>query len=115
MPRLLQPRLRCPRSHSLTTAGLTSWRALAVGHLKAGQDILVLGAGGVAIFALQWAKQMGARVIVTSSSDEKLERACQLGAEFGVNYVHQEGWSEAVLELTNVRGVDLAPVRYRDP
>jgi len=103
-----------PRDWSLTeaatlpTAGLTAWRALVTeGHVRAGQDLLVLGTGGVAIFALQFAKRMGARVIVTSSSDEKLERAVGLGADFGVNYRRQENWSEAVLELTEGRGVDL--------
>ena len=61
---------------TLTTAGLTAWRALVVnGSLKAGDSVLVLGTGGVSIFALQFAKAMGASVIVTSSSDEKLERA----------------------------------------
>lgn len=93
---------------TLPTAGLTAWRALALeGQLKAGQDVLVLGTGGVSIFALQFAKQMGARVIVTSSSDEKLERALGLGADFGVNYRRHEDWSEAVLKLTKGRGVDL--------
>jgi NADPH:quinone reductase-like Zn-dependent oxidoreductase len=93
---------------TLPTAGLTAWRALAVeGRLKAGQDVMVLGTGGVSVFALQLAKLMGARVIVTSSSDEKLERACGLGADFGVNYLRHENWSEVVLELTKGRGVDL--------
>jgi NADPH:quinone reductase-like Zn-dependent oxidoreductase len=107
-----------PRDWSLTeaaplpTAGLTAWRA--------GQDILVLGTSGVSIFALQLAKQMGARVIMTSSSDEKLERARGLGADFGVNYRRNENWCEAVLELTNGRGVDLVvetsgPALYRNP
>jgi NADPH:quinone reductase-like Zn-dependent oxidoreductase len=93
---------------TLPTAGLTAWRALAVeGQLKAGQDVLVLGTGGVSIIALQFAKQIVARVIVTSSSDEKLERARGLGADFGVNYRRHENWCEAVLELTKGRGVDL--------
>jgi NADPH:quinone reductase-like Zn-dependent oxidoreductase len=77
------------------------------GELKAGQDVLVLGTGGVSIFALQFARQIGARVTVTSSSNEKLERARELGAEFGINYVEQANWSEEVLELTGGRGVDL--------
>ena len=65
---------------TLTTAGLTAWRALVVdGGLKAGEVVLVLGTGGVSILALQIAKMMGAAVIVTSSSDEKLERARSLG------------------------------------
>ena len=61
---------------TLPCAGLTAWNALAVnGRLKAGETVLVLGTGGVSLFALQMAKTMGARVIATSSSDEKLERA----------------------------------------
>jgi NADPH:quinone reductase-like Zn-dependent oxidoreductase len=93
---------------TLPTAGLTAWRALVVeGRIQAGQDVLVLGTGGVSIFALQFAKRMGARVFVTSSSDEKLERARGLGADFGVNYRRQENWSATVLELTDGRGVDL--------
>src|SRR5690606_7648715 len=61
---------------TLTTAGLTAWRALVVeGRLKAGDTVLALGTGGVSIWALQLAKAMGAEVIVTSSSDAKLERA----------------------------------------
>lgn len=60
---------------TLTTAGLTAWRALVVdGGLKAGDVVLVLGTGGVSAFALQYAKMMGATVVATSSSDEKLER-----------------------------------------
>ena len=90
------------------TAGLTAWRGLVVeGELKAGQDVLVLGTGGVSIFALQFAKQIGARIIVTSSSNEKLQRARELGADFGINYVEQPNWSKEVLELTGGRGVDL--------
>jgi NADPH:quinone reductase-like Zn-dependent oxidoreductase len=93
---------------TLPTASLTAWRALVVeGQLRAGQDVLVLGTGGVSVFALQLAKQMGARVIVTSSSDEKLERARGLGADFFVNFRRHENWSATVLELTKGRGVDL--------
>lgn len=67
---------------TITTAGLTAWRALVVdGRLKTGASVLVLGTGGVSIAALQIAKAMGARVIVTSSSDDKLERARALGAD----------------------------------
>ncbi len=104
---------RSPRHYThaeaatLTTAGLTAWRALVSdGRLKAGDSVLVLGTGGVSIFALQIAKAMGARVIVTSSSDEKLERARALGADETINYkVHAE-WGKRVLELTGGRGVD---------
>jgi len=92
---------------TLTTAGLTAWRALVVdGGLKAGNSVLVLGTGGVSIFALQFAKSMGATVIATSSSDEKLERARALGADHTINYRRHKEWAPQVLELTNGRGVD---------
>ncbi len=71
---------------TLTTAGLTAWRALVSdGNLKAGESVLTMGTGGVSIFALQFAKMMGATVISTSSSDQKLERLRALGADFVVN------------------------------
>ena len=92
---------------TLTTAGLTAWRALVVnGGLKAGDSVLVLGTGGVSIFALQFAKSMGATVIATSSSDEKIERARALGADHAINYHRHKDWAAQVLELTNGRGVD---------
>ncbi|MFL6605469.1 MAG: NAD(P)-dependent alcohol dehydrogenase [Steroidobacteraceae bacterium] len=92
---------------TLTTAGLTAWRALVVnGGLKAGDSVLVLGTGGVSTFALQFAKSMGATVIATSSSDEKIERARALGADHAVNYRRHKDWATQVLELTNGRGVD---------
>ncbi|WP_166254956.1 zinc-dependent alcohol dehydrogenase family protein [Marinobacter salicampi] len=93
---------------TLTTAGLTAWRALVVnGGLKAGDTVLTLGTGGVSIFALQFAKMMGARVISTSSSDDKLERLSALGADHTINYKTTPSWGQRVLELTNGRGVDL--------
>lgn len=92
---------------TLTTAGVTAWRALVVdGGLKAGASVLVLGTGGVSIFALQIAKAMGATVIVTSSSDEKLDRARALGADFGVNYRTSPDWGQKVRDWTGGRGVD---------
>lgn len=92
---------------TLTTAGLTAWRALvADGGLKAGDSVLVLGTGGVAMFALQFAKAMGARVIATSSSDEKLKRVRALGAEHAINYQSMPEWGEAVRNWTGGRGVD---------
>lgn len=92
---------------TLTTAGLTAWRALVVnGGLKAGDTVLTLGTGGVSIFALQFAKMMGARVISTSSSDDKLERLRTLGADHTINYKTTPSWGRRVLELTNGRGVD---------
>lgn len=95
------------QSATLTTAGLTAWRALVVdGGLKAGDTVLVLGTGGVSIFALQIAKYMGAQVIVTSSSDVKLARAQELGADHLVNYRREPDWAAKVLKLTGGRGVD---------
>lgn len=92
---------------TLTTAGVTAWRALvANGGLKAGDTVLVLGTGGVSIFALQFAKAMGATVIATSSSDEKLEKVRALGADHVINYRQHAEWSRQVLEITDGRGVD---------
>ncbi|PCF94442.1 zinc-dependent alcohol dehydrogenase family protein [Vreelandella nigrificans] len=94
-------------SATLTTAGLTAWRALVVdGGIKAGDTVLVLGTGGVSIFALQFAKMMGARVIATSSSNEKLARLRELGAEHTINYKETPNWGKAVKALTNGEGVD---------
>jgi NADPH:quinone reductase-like Zn-dependent oxidoreductase len=92
---------------TLTTAGLTAWRALVVdGGLKAGDTVLTLGTGGVSIFALQFARLLGARVISTSSSDQKLKRLKELGAEHTINYKSEPEWGKRVLELTGGRGVD---------
>ena len=92
---------------TLPCAALTAWNALAVsGKLKAGETVLTLGSGGVSIFALQFAKLFGARVIATSSSDEKIERLRKLGADETINYREREDWDSAVLELTGKRGVD---------
>lgn len=92
---------------TLPTAALTAWRALVVnGGLKAGDTVLLLGTGGVSIFALQFAKAMGARVVITSSSDDKLARAQALGADHGINYRQQENWAQIVLDLTGGHGAD---------
>jgi len=92
---------------TLTTAGLTAWRALVVeGGLKAGDSVLVLGTGGVSIFALQIAKVMGATVIATSSSDKKLERLKSLGADHTINYKSVPEWGVTVRNLTSGQGVD---------
>lgn len=91
----------------LPCAAVTAWHALVEkGRLHAGQTVLVLGTGGVSIFALQFAKMHGARVIITSSTDEKLERAKELGADEAVNYEATPEWQERVLELTGGEGVD---------
>ncbi|GFM86149.1 NADPH:quinone oxidoreductase [Pseudomonas cichorii] len=92
---------------TLTTAGLTAWRALmSDGGLKAGDTVLVQGTGGVSIFALQFAKMAGATVIATSSSDEKLERLRELGADHLINYRKDSNWGKTARTLTGGRGVD---------
>lgn len=93
---------------TLTTAGLTAWRALVVdGRLQAGDTVLVLGTGGVSIFALQMAKSMGARVIATTSSAAKAERLKALGADVVINYADTPEWGNAVLAATGGRGADI--------
>lgn len=97
-----------PEAATLTCAGVTAWNAVTKGGVVGeGSTILVLGTGGVAIFSLQFARLLGARVIVTSSSDEKLERARELGAMAGINYREIPEWARQVKELTDGRGVDL--------
>ncbi|WP_320713191.1 zinc-dependent alcohol dehydrogenase family protein [Enterobacter cloacae] len=91
---------------TLPCAGLTAWFALVErGNLRAGQSVLVQGTGGVAIFALQIAKALGAEVYVTSGSDEKLALAKKLGADRGINRLKGD-WAEALLTLTQDRGID---------
>ncbi len=93
---------------TLPIAALTAWSALVTeGQLGAGQTVLTLGTGGVSIFALQLAKALQARVIITSSGDDKLARAAELGADAGINYRRQPDWHKRVVELTEGRGVDL--------
>lgn len=92
---------------TLPCSALTAWHALVVsGKLKSGETVLTLGSGGVSIFALQLAKLAGARVIATSSSDEKIARLIELGADETINYKTREDWDAAVLELTRKCGVD---------
>ncbi|MBB4087323.1 zinc-dependent alcohol dehydrogenase family protein [Sphingomonas carotinifaciens] len=92
---------------TITTAGLTAWRALVVdGGIKAGDTVLLLGTGGVSIWALQLARLMGATVAITSSSGEKLERARDMGAAFTLNYREQQDWGRVVRDWTGGRGVD---------
>ncbi len=92
---------------TLTCAGLTAWRALFVdGAVKPGSTVLVQGSGGVSVFALQFAKAAGARVIATSSSDAKLERLKALGADELINYKEVPAWGAKALELTGGAGVD---------
>ena len=92
---------------TLPCAALTAWSALvAHGRIKAGDTVLLQGTGGVSIFALQFARLLGARVVITSSSDEKLERARDLGAWETINYRTTEAWGKEARKLTGGRGVD---------
>lgn len=92
---------------TLPCAALTAWRALVVeGGLKAGDTVLIQGTGGVSIFALQFARGMGARVIATSSSDQKLDRLKAMGADHVINYKTDPNWGETAQSLTGGRGVD---------
>ncbi|HUE43425.1 MAG TPA: NAD(P)-dependent alcohol dehydrogenase [Candidatus Sulfotelmatobacter sp.] len=93
---------------TLPCAAVTAWHALMATRnpVKAGQTVLCLGTGGVSIFALQFAKAAGARVIITSSSDDKLARAKSLGADEGINYNQTPDWEKKTAALTNKRGVD---------
>ena len=93
---------------TLPCAAVTAWNAVTrAGRVKAGDTVLIQGTGGVSIFALQFAKAMGARVLGTSSSDEKLERAKKMGLDAGVNYRERPEWDQWVHEQTEGRGVDL--------
>lgn len=92
---------------TLACAGVTAWRALVTcGHVKPGDTVLVQGTGGVSLFALQFAKAAGARVIATSSSEQKLEKLTRLGADAVINYKAVPSWGEKAKELTDGRGVD---------
>ena len=92
---------------SLPCAAVTAWRALVTeGNLKAGETVLLQGTGGVSIFALQLAKSIGATVIITSSSNEKLEKAKKLGADHVINYKETEKWGKAAAKLCPLGGVD---------
>ncbi len=92
---------------TLPCAAVTAWHALITkGNLSAGDSVLLLGTGGVSMFALQLAKINGARVIITSSSDEKLARARELGADQTINYKTTPDWEKQVYQLTNRIGVD---------
>lgn len=93
---------------TLAAAGLTAWNALVeVGQIKAGDIVLCLGTGGVAISALKIARALGARVAITSSSDEKLARARELGAEFTINYRTSEDWAAELMAQTGGAGANI--------
>ena len=104
----IPPSISFEQAATLPCAGLTAWNALMVAGkpVKPGDTVLCLGTGGVSIAALQFAKAAGARVIITSSSDEKIKRACSLGASDGVNYKRYPDWEKEVQRLTGGRGAD---------
>lgn len=93
---------------TLPCAAVTAWHGLmeTPPPLKPGATVLVLGSGGVSMFALQFARAAGARVIMTSSSDHKLQRGRDLGATAGINYRQMPEWEKEVLRLTDGQGVD---------
>jgi NADPH:quinone reductase-like Zn-dependent oxidoreductase len=92
---------------TLPCAGVTAWRGLIVqGRVKPGDTVLVMGSGAVSLFSLQFAKAAGARVIATSSSDQKLEMLARLGADDLINYRTTPNWGEQARNLTDGRGVD---------
>jgi len=92
---------------TLPCAALTAWSALATeGDVKAGDTVLLQGTGGVSLFALQFSKLLGAKVIIISSSDDKLKKAGALGADEGINYKNSPEWGKAVKKLTGGKGVD---------
>jgi NADPH:quinone reductase-like Zn-dependent oxidoreductase len=104
----IPPSLSFEEAATLPCAGVTAWNALMVAGrpVRLGDTVLCLGTGGVSLFAMQFARAAGARVIVTSSSDDKLERAKSLGASDGVNYKRFPNWEKEVERLTGGRGVD---------
>lgn len=92
---------------TLPCAALTAWHALQSGSLACGQTVLTLGTGGVSLFALQFARTAGARVIATTGSESKAEKLRLLGAGEVINYKTEPNWETAVWKLTGRRGVDL--------
>ncbi|MBX9624101.1 MAG: NAD(P)-dependent alcohol dehydrogenase [Gemmataceae bacterium] len=92
---------------TLPCAAVTAWHALTAGGCGPGKTVLLLGTGGVSVFALQLAKAMGARALITSGSDAKLARALELGADAGTNYKADPDWDKWVRSQTGGEGVDL--------
>jgi NADPH:quinone reductase-like Zn-dependent oxidoreductase len=92
----------------LQSSGLTPWRALTVeAKTQPGETVLTLGSGNVSVFGVQIAKSLGARVIVTSSSEDKLARLRRLGADHAINYNSHPDWDREVMRLTDGRGADV--------
>lgn len=105
---LAPPHLTDAEVATLGCAGLTAWRSLVVeANVTAGETVVVQGTGGVSVFAIGFAKMLGATVILTSSSDEKLEKGRALGADHLLNYRADPDWDRRVQEITGGRGADL--------
>lgn len=105
---VLPAHLSFEQGATLPCAAVTAWNALVeIGRLKAGDTVLVQGSGGVSIFALQFARMFGARVIATSSSAAKAERLKAMGAEAVIDYMATPDWDQEALKLTGGRGADL--------
>lgn len=101
------PHLTDEEAATLPIAALTAWSAVMTeGRVKAGDKVLVQGTGGVSLFALQFARLAGAYIIVTSSSDEKLQRALELGADEGINYLTTPEWGRPAKDLAGGDGLD---------
>jgi NADPH:quinone reductase-like Zn-dependent oxidoreductase len=92
---------------TLPCAAVTAWNALAAANLKPGATVLIQGTGGVSIFAIQFARLHGLRLLGISSSDSKLERACALGLDAGLNYTANPNWDRWAVDQTGGEGVDL--------
>jgi len=104
---LIPEHLSYEEASTLPCAAVTAWSALVRhGSVKAGDTVLALGTGGVSIFALQFAKILGAKVIITSSDDGKRARATELGADFTINYKTDPDWAKAVRKATGGVGAD---------
>lgn len=103
----IPPHLSFEEAATLPCAAVTAWNALTTGFDAAGKTVLLQGTGGVSIFALQFAKALGAKVFITSGSDEKLARALQLGADAGTNHRTNPDWDKWAKQQTGGAGVDL--------
>ncbi|MCB0212148.1 MAG: NAD(P)-dependent alcohol dehydrogenase [Anaerolineae bacterium] len=104
---IVPPHLSDEQAATLPCAALTAWSAVVTeGRVKAGDKVLIQGTGGVSLFALQFAKLQGAHVIVTSSRDEKLQRALDLGADDGINYISTPEWGKAAKSIAGGDGLD---------
>jgi NADPH:quinone reductase-like Zn-dependent oxidoreductase len=103
----LPEHLSFEEASTLPCAAVTAWNALAAGDLKPGGTVLIQGTGGVALFALQFARFRGARVLGISGSNEKLDRAYSLGLDGGLNYRETPDWDRWAVEETGGEGVDL--------